>query len=664
MQTDLRGKPLFNDAEASARAWYRPGEGHVADLGELAAAPDGRFAAGTATVCAALDGMPATRIALIDLASGAQRIVTQGPRSDRQPRWSPDGGTLAFLSDREQALASRLYFLDLATGTQRAAQPVEGWVEYLHWSSDGRSLLLGVAGFGADLAGAQGGFSVATRDEAKPSWLPEIDAGQGEGTWRSLWLYDRAADTTRQVSPDGVNIWEAVWCGPDRIAAICSDAPGEEAWYTADLRLFDLAAGTARTLLTPKDQLGWLSASPSGARIAVVEAVCSDRTIVAGDLRLIDTATGAVSTADTLGADVVQTIWRGEDHILFAALHGPDSLVGLFDRHAGQVRELWRDRALTASGARFPEVAPLGTSPADCLFLREGFFAPPLLAVLQDGELRDVRPLVPAGLAGEIRALGTAEAVSWSAPDGTPIHGWLLQPPGPGPHPLVLEIHGGPVWLFRPRYIGRNMLAQMLLAAGYAVLQVNPRGSSGRGQDFARQVFGDMGGADTQDYLSGLDAMVARGIADPARLGVTGGSYGGFMSSWLITQDARFAAAVPVAPVTNWVSEHLTCHIPYFCEIFLADRIDNPTGKYFTRSPIHHADKVRTPTLHICGALDKNTPAGQALEFHHALLARGVVSVLATYPEEGHGIRKMPAAFDYVARVVGWFQAHMPAMSG
>ena len=213
----------------------------------------------------------------------------------------------------------------------------------------------------------------------------------------------------------------------------------------------------------------------------------------------------------------------------------------------------------------------------------------------------------------------------------------------------------------RPRYAGRSLQLQALLAAGYAVLQVNPRGSSGRGQEFARRVFGDMGGADTYDYLSGLDALVDRGIADPARLGVTGGSYGGFMTSWLITQDDRFAAAVAVAPVTDWVSEHLTCHIPHFCKTFLNDDIDNPSGKYFSRSPIHFAHRVSTPTLSICGALDKNTPAVQALEFHHALQLHRAHSVLATYPLEGHGVRTMPASFDFLTRLAMWFNLHMPS---
>jgi dipeptidyl aminopeptidase/acylaminoacyl peptidase len=458
-----------------------------------------------------------------------------------------------------------------------------------------------------------------------------------------------------------MNVWEASWCGPRAVAVVCSDGPGEEVWYTASLQLLSLDDPTPRLLFKPADQIGWLSASPSGKRLAFVEAVCSDRTIVAGDMRIIEVNSGAVMTAETLQADVVQTAWRGEEHVFFAAVQGPEAILGTFELGSGQSQEIWRGQDIQPSGVRFPEATPLGARPGDCVFACEGYFKPQTLTVLENGVAREVARFGSNDVAPRISDLGAARDVVWTAPDGRAIHGWLLTPATEGPFPLILEIHGGPVWAFRPRYVGRSPLHQLLIEGGYAILQVNPRGSSGRGQDFARQVFGDMGGADRFDYLSGLDAMVERGIVDPKRIGVTGGSYGGFMSSWLITQDQRFAAAVPVAPVTNWVSEHLTCHIPHFCQTFLSDSIDNPTGKYFTRSPIHYADRVKTPTLHICGALDKNTPPGQALEFHHALTLNGVRSVLATYPEEGHGVRKMPASLDYAARVAGWFQEHMPA---
>jgi dipeptidyl aminopeptidase/acylaminoacyl peptidase len=250
--------------------------------------------------------------------------------------------------------------------------------------------------------------------------------------------------------------------------------------------------------------------------------------------------------------------------------------------------------------------------------------------------------------------------VRWKAPDDLEIQGWLVRPRGTGPHPLVMIIHGGPVSHHRPTWIARaSAVAALLIQRGYALFYPNPRGSSGRGQDFARQVLGDMGGLDGLDCLAGLDHLVDQGIADAERLGVTGGSYGGFMTAWLITQDTRFAAAVAVVPMTNHVSHHLVSNIPHFVRLFLDDRYINPTGKYFARSPIMHAHNARTPTLNICGALDRCTPAEEAVQFHNALLENGVESVLVTYPCEGHGVRTFPALIDYAARVVDYFERHL-----
>jgi dipeptidyl aminopeptidase/acylaminoacyl peptidase len=203
----------------------------------------------------------------------------------------------------------------------------------------------------------------------------------------------------------------------------------------------------------------------------------------------------------------------------------------------------------------------------------------------------------------------------------------------------------------------------MLLRHGYAIFFPNPRGSAGRGQDFARRVLGDMGGADTFDYLAGIDHLVEAGIADPSRLGVTGASYGGYMSAWLITQDERFAAAVAVAPVTNKVTQRFLSNIPHFVDLFLADVHTNFGGRYFQRSPVMYAHKVKTPTLSICGALDRCTPPEEAAQFHSALSENGTPSLLVTYPEEGHGIRAFPALLDCTARIVAWFEAHMSAGS-
>lgn len=247
------------------------------------------------------------------------------------------------------------------------------------------------------------------------------------------------------------------------------------------------------------------------------------------------------------------------------------------------------------------------------------------------------------------------------AADGLSLSGWLLLPAGQGPHPLILYIHGGPTGHWRPSWLGRfwSVPVLMLLERGYAVFFPNPRGSSGRGQEFARHVLGEMGGADGQDCLAGVDHLVRGKLADPKRLGVMGASYGGFMTSWLITQDPRFAAAVAVAPVTNQVTWHLLSNIPDFVSLFLADHYTNLDGKYYTRSPVTYARHARTPTLNICGALDRCTPPEEAVQFHNALLEHGVESVLVTYPEEGHGVRKWPAALDYAARIAAWFERYL-----
>jgi dipeptidyl aminopeptidase/acylaminoacyl peptidase len=176
-----------------------------------------------------------------------------------------------------------------------------------------------------------------------------------------------------------------------------------------------------------------------------------------------------------------------------------------------------------------------------------------------------------------------------------------------------------------------------------------------RGQDFARRVKGDMGGADALDFIAAVDALATQGLADPKRVACTGSSYGGFMSAVLVTRDTRFAAAAPISPVTDWFSQHRTSQIPYFDEMFLEASASEPGGRFFDRSPAMFAARARTPCLVMVGALDKNTPPGQALEFHQALQEHGVESVLVVYPQAGHSLRSYPAYIDSAARILAWF---------
>jgi len=423
-----------------------------------------------------------------------------------------------------------------------------------------------------------------------------------------------------------------------------------------------LGAGSRRDLYRPSDQLGWPAADPSGQRVAIVEALCSDRWYVAGELRLINVASGNCKQVNTRGVDINYTEWRSRDKLLVAGLRGFDTVVGLYDVNTDTFTEVWASNELTVGGIQIT-VSGIRDQ-GDCVLVGERFTRAPEIAVIRQGEYAPVKSF-DLGYNYQAQAIKAVERISWQAPDGLEIQGWLLRPDGKTPHPLVTRIHGGPVGHWRPEWLGRarNLLSLALIKRGYAIFLPNPRGSSGRGQAFAKGVLGEVGGAETRDHLSGLELLVEQGLADPARLGVTGGSHGGFMTAWLVTQDNRFAAAVAVAPATNFVSQHLISNIPDFVSLFLQDKFNNPGGKYFERSPIMHAHKVKTPTMGVCGVLDRCTPPEEAVQFHNALLENGVRSVFVTYPDEGHGIYKFPALIDYLARVVGWFEEHLGVKS-
>jgi dipeptidyl aminopeptidase/acylaminoacyl peptidase len=660
LETDTQPSDLYREIETLNEALRQPGTGQISDAAEVHVSPDGTQAVFAGVVMDKLEGTPPTRIAVTDLVTGDTRVLTFGPNVDRLPKFSPDGRQIAFLSDRRSAGDFQFYLLDPVSGAARATPAVEGWVEYLHWSPDGKRILLGVAGHGADIAGGQGAVTSKQVARDAPAWMPAVETGDERYRWRRAWVYELATDRVRQVSKADSNIWEAAWCGNDALVAVVSPGPSEGLWYSARLCRIEIETSNSRELYQPQDQLGWPATSPSGQHVAIVEALCSDRWFVAGDLRLIDIITGRVLRVDTGGVDITYTEWRSNRHLLLAGHRGFETVVGLYEVTSGTFKEVWSSQDLS-TGGMFVSVSGFGKS-GECVFIGESFLQAPEIAVIRQGEYHAVKSF-DLGYSEQVKAIDAVERVMWPAPDGLEIHGWLLRPKGIAPHPVILSVHGGPVGHTRPTWLGRRAGAPilMLVKRGYGVFFTNPRGSAGRGQEFARRVYKDMGGAETEDHLSGLDYLVERGVADPARLGVTGGSHGGFMTSWIITQDSRFAAAVPIAPVTNYVTQYLISNIPQFLELFFVDSYQTPGGQYVQRSPVMHAHQVKTPTLNICGALDRCTPPEEAVQFHNALLQNGVESVLVTYPEEGHGIRKFPAALDCTARMIAWFETYMPA---
>ncbi|WP_420384170.1 S9 family peptidase [Novosphingobium sp.] len=655
MKRDIRTSDAFGEARLIYEQASRPGTDFVSDITDLQRSADGAWVLFTGTIVADLDQRAVTRICEHDLDDGSMRILTDGPNSDRHARISPDRTTIAFVSDRDRASDFQLYYLDPQSLRVTAGPKVDGWVEYCEWSPDGRRILLGVAGHGADLSSGQGAYTTVEISDDGPAWMPQVIGRPTDAMRRSAWIVDCATGALSCVS-GGENIWEATWCGNHHLAVIGSQEPGEGAWYAAGLSTIDLATGAVTPVYQPVSQIGVPRSSPSGRYLAFVEAICSDRGYVAGDLRLCDLHEGTCHLLPVGAVDTSCIAWQSDEALLIAGHRGLETVVSSINIRENRVGELWQSAEMTT--AQITATVLALNDRHDFAFVCQTFLDRPRIAAVRGGVLQ-VAPAARGDLAASDACAG-AVPVHWQAPDGLPIEGWLLKPHGAPPYATILEVHGGPVLHWRPWWLGRSAAALMLLRRGYALFLPNPRGSSGRGQAFAARVVGDVGGADTDDLLSGIDHLVDTGIADRSRLGVTGLSYGGFMTCWLTTRDSRFGAAISVGPATNHVSHHLLGNIPQFDALFLQDHYTNLSGSYYTRSPLLYAHHSTTPTMLVCGDLDRCTPPEEALQFHNALLENGVTSVVVRYPQEGHGVHGMPAAIDFAARSVMWFESHIP----
>jgi dipeptidyl aminopeptidase/acylaminoacyl peptidase len=263
-------------------------------------------------------------------------------------------------------------------------------------------------------------------------------------------------------------------------------------------------------------------------------------------------------------------------------------------------------------------------------------------------------------------ALGETESIRWQAPDGWEIQGFLIKPLNYEKgkrYPLITNVHGGPSWYFGYRYYGFGTL-HMLAARGYAVLLPNPRGSVSWGTAFTESNVGDMGGKDFGDILAGIDSLIAQGIADANRLGIMGGSYGGFMVAWAVTQTDRFRAAVNLFGITNWLSFHGTSNLAAWDAIHLAADPYAVNGTYAQFSPMTHVQRVKTPTLILQGEIDPYVPASQSYEFFRALKDHKVETELVVYPREKHGFVEKKHYVDSIKRIVEWFERHIGEKGG
>lgn len=600
-------------------------------------------------------GFPRSRIGLVD--AGGVRFLNTDGFSDSDPQWSPDGTSMTFLSDRGRAAGNFQLFLakDGDPAAQSAGPVLEGEaVEAFAWSRDGRRILIQSADAGAEAAGSAATARIGSQEAEKPSWTPRVETGAHDGQWRRARIWNLADNTLTPVGHEGCNVWEAAWCGDDEIVAIVSDSPTEGGWYQTRIAIAPAGPGRFVTLASPDVELARVCASPDGKRIAVIEGRFH-RTVGLGSVVIRDRDTGQATRPD-VGAEVSILGWRDDDRLFFCGTRPPETVAGTLNVATGETSLQWRTSG--TSGRKTPWAVT--TTDGGMLLPCHAFDRPACLArVNAEGNERVILDLAHDGVNAIVAACGPARALQWKGRDGLDVLGWLITPPGVKRPPLVAFLHGGPSHLFRDSWTFDNPLVALLASAGYAVFLPNPRGSSGRSADFAARVLGDMAGEDMFDILAGVDHVLACHDVDADRLFITGGSYGGFMTCWLVSQTNRFAAACAIAPLTDMRSQFLTSHHPEFLSLYTGGATPYEVGGVFDqRSPLRHADKVATPTLVIAGERDNTTPSSQAVQFHRALILNGVPSHLVLYPEEGHAAARYEAQVDQGVRVLDWFRTY------
>lgn len=620
--------------------------------------PDGScIAFSVARLTHARDKNVRANIWLTDTGAENARAFTSADACEMHPRWSPDGNTLAFISDRTRFDDFQIYLMPRAGGEARQltrGQSVNAPyrdVSMFKWSPDGTRiayLVRDAVGEHTTVRRAQGNDEIVF--EARPRFT-------------RAWIVDVTTQQAHVVTRGDVQVWEMDWSPQgDELILVCSAQPFEWSWYDTWLARVPTRGGVPRKIFArPTKQLAHPRWSPDGHHIAFVSSLWSDRGIISGDLYICDAnGKNARALSAELGGSISGIDWI-EAHTLFGAgyVRGQAALVQFDVEGAGEI--LWQgDGALQESHTPKFSRAQNGV----IAVVRS---APNLPREVWTLDARDSDALVweqhtnlNAALAN--LATGEHEIVEWTNVDGRAMQGILVKPVGAKqgkPLPTIVHPHGGPTGITPNDYFSPARWVYHLTARGFAVFMPNYRGSTGWGIEFAEANLGDMGGLDFQDIMTGVDTLIERGITDPKRLGFGGWSYGGFLTAWCITQTNRFKAAVAGAAITNWLSFHGTSYLCRWDEIHYNANPYARGGVYDKFSPMNFIENAKTPTLILHGEKDGDVPVSQGYELHRALKERGVETELVIYPREPHGPGETAHVKDLITRVCEWCEKYV-----
>jgi dienelactone hydrolase len=558
------------------------------------------------------------------------------------PTWSPDGKHLAFALRAPGTHARSVYAVGADGSGLVKLLDFSGTIVNLRSMPDGRLAMLAIQDATKEVGATQAGAPITGDLDAAP---PEQ---------RIAILQDGAL---HWVSPPDLFVYEYDWrAGGKGFIGTAAPGDGDNNWWTAKLYAFPESGSGARVIYAPGDdrqQLAMPRVSRDGSIVAFIAGIMSDFGSTGGDVYTLSLDGGtATNLTPDMRASATAIAWRCDGHLQAELLAGDktqfaDLGPGL---KAAPTRVLWGGEESFADRAGGISTAcPSGVT-ADA---HESFTEPPEIEIGALGHWHNLTS-INAGLA----LPAWAQSVWWKN-DGFDVQGWLLMPlHADGKIPMITMVHGGPAAAVTPSFAGPGIVGT-LLQHGYALFRPNPRGSYGQGERFTQANVRDFGRGDLRDILAGIDAAAKLAPIDTARLGLTGGSYGGFMSMWAVTQTNRFKAAVAAAGISDWLSYYGengidAWMIPYFGK----SAYDDP-AVYAASSAINYMHNVKTPTFAYVGERDIECPAPQTQEFWHAMKAMNVPTSIMIYPGEGHGLRDPEHLADAQQRTLAWFDKYL-----
>ncbi len=616
---------------------------------DVALSPDGAHVAWVQSTAATTSKQTFVRGTTAGAPATMVNIGTTGERTDSGPAWSPDSKRLAFFSTAGENDQAQLWTANADGSNPKKLTHLKGYAARPRWSHDGKQIAL------LYIEGAGGGGPLM----AAPATTGVIDTAVHN---QRIAVLDIATGQLRQVSPPNLHIYDYDWSPDDKtFVTTAAPGPGDNNWWIAQIYTIDIAKGGATSIYKPSLQVAVPRWSPDGKSVAFIEGLMSDEGFHGGDLFTIS-ANGRDVLNRTRGrkSSASSIFWQSPDRILLTEVAGGGSAISELKLADNSVRTIWKGAENIHAFGNFPNFA-VSKDAKFAAASRSTYDTPPEIWAGPIGEWRQLT----TNNAALSPTWGKAQNLEWTN-EGFNIQGWLLPPKqveSGKKYPMAVLIHGGPSGAVTPDWPASFGMSRAIIAAlssrGYYVLMPNPRGSYGQGEEFTRANVKDFGAGDLRDILAGVDAAIGKYPIDPARLGVTGWSYGGYMTMWTVTQTNRFRGAVAGAGIANWQSYYGQNLIDQWMIPFFGSSVYDDPGVYEKSSPIHFIKNVKTPTLVIAGERDAECPSSQSYEFWHALRTLGVPTQLIVYPGEGHLFMKPENQSDRMDRTVAWFDKYL-----